>query len=219
MPNPCKLVVLTGFEPFADFEVNPSWEAAKTFDGEEIDSFEVKSFQIPLVYTEIKPAITRIIDEHEPAVIINLGQSYRPLISLEKVAINLADTAKSTVTYNCGTRPKDEALEPKAPAAYFTTLPIRKILNKLRQNNIPAEISYTAGTFGCNQIFYDTMHKIHKDRLCIKAGFMHVPSLPSQVTQLQKTRKRNIPSMNLDTTIEAVETAIKATLKDIKKVS
>ena len=126
MPNPCKLVVLTGFESFADFEVNPSWEAAKTFDGEEIDSFEVKSFQIFLVYKEVKPAITRIIDQHEPAVIINLGQSYRSLISLEKVAINLADTAKSTVTYNCGTRPKDEALEPNAPAAYFTTLPIQK---------------------------------------------------------------------------------------------
>jgi pyroglutamyl-peptidase len=105
------------------------------------------------------------------------------VISIERVAINLADTAKSTVTYNCGTRPEDETLEPEAPAAYFTMLPIRKIVNELRQNNTPAEISYTAGTFGCNQIFYDAMHKIHKDRLCINAGFMHVPSLPSQVTQ------------------------------------
>jgi pyroglutamyl-peptidase len=219
MPNPCKLIALTGFEPFADFEVNPSWEAAKTFDGREIDSFEVKSFQIPLVYKKIKPVITRIIDHHNPAVIVNLGQSYRPLISLEKVAVNLADTVGSTVTYNCGTRPKDETLEPNEPAAYFTTLPIRKIVNELRQNNIPAEISYTAGTFGCNQIFYHTMHKIHKDRLCIKAGFMHIPSLPSQVTKLQETRKGNIPSMNLDTTTKAVETAVKVTLKDIEEAS
>lgn len=216
MYNPNRLVVLTGFEPFADFKVNPSWEAAKTFDHKEIDSFKVKSFQIPLTYKEIKPTITRIMDTQKPAVIINLGQSYRALISLEKVAINFADLTESSILYNCGTRPKDQTLEPNAPTAYFTTLPIRKILNKLRQNNIPAEISYTAGTFGCNQIFYHTMHKIHKDRLDIKAGFIHVPSLPTQAAQLQKTRKKVIPSMNLDTTTKAVEITIRTTLKNIQ---
>jgi len=212
-----KLVVLTGFEPFADFKVNPSWEAAKTFDDKQIDSFEIKSFQIPLTYEVIKPTITQIIDSQKPAVIINMGQSYRPLISLEKVAINLADLTESSILYNCGTRPKDQTLEPNAPTAYFTTLPIRRILNKLRQNNIPTEISHTAGTFGCNQIFYHTMHKIHKDRLDIKAGFIHVPSLPTQAAQLQKRKNRSIPSMNLDTITEAVEITIKTTLQNIKK--
>ena len=207
---------MTGFEPFADFKVNPSWEAARTFDDKEIDSFKVKSFQIPLAYKEIKPTITQIIDNQKPAVIINLGQSYRPLISLEKVAINLVDLTESTIIYNCGTRPKDETLESNAPAAYFTTLPIRKILNKLREDNIPAEISYSAGTFGYNQMFYQTMHKIRKDRLDTRAGFMHVPSLPSQAAQLQEARKGKIPSMNLDTTIKALEIAIKATLINIK---
>ena len=217
MYGPRKLVVLTGFESFADFTVNPSWETAKTFDDKEIDSFKVKSFQIPLAYREIKPTITRIIDTQKPAVVINMGQSYRPHISLEKAAINFADLTESTIIYNCGTRPKDQTLEPKAPAAYFTTLPIREILNKLRENNIPAEISYSAGTFGCNQLFYHTMHKIHKDRLDISAGFIHVPSLPSQAAQLQKARKGKIPSMNLDTTTRALEITIKTTLKNIKK--
>lgn len=214
MSSPRKLAVLTGFEPFADFKVNPSWEAAKAFDAKEIGSFKVKSFQIPLAYKEIKPTITQIIDTQKPAVIISLGQSYRPLISLEKVAINFADLTESSILYNCGTRPKDQALGPNAPAAYFTTIPIRKILNKLRENNIPAEISYTAGTFGCNQIFYHTMHKIHKDKLDIKAGFIHVPSLPTQAAQLQKARKKGIPSMSLDTTTKAVEITIRTTVRN-----
>ena len=212
MDSPRKLVVLTGFEPFADFKVNPSWEAAKTFDDKEIDSFK-----IPLKYKAIKPTITQIIESQKPAVIINMGQSYRPLISLEKVAINLADLTESSILYNCGTRPKDQTLEPNAPTAYFTTLPIRKILNKLRENSIPAEISTTAGTFGCNQIFYHTMHKIHKDRLDIKAGFIHVPSLPTQAAQLQKTKNRTIPSMSLDTITKAVEISVKTTLQNIKE--
>lgn len=217
MPNPSKIVVLTGFEPFADFTVNPSWEAAKTFEGKEIDSFKVKSFQISLAYKKIKPAITRIIDAQKPAVVINMGQSYRPHISLEKAAINFADLTESSVIYNCGTRPEDETLEPHAPAAYFTTLPIREILNKLRENDIPAEISYTAGTFGCNQLFYHTMHKINTDRLDTRAGFIHVPSLSSQAAQLQKARKGKIPSMNLETTTKALEIAIKTTLRNINE--
>lgn len=217
MYNPNRHVVLTGFEPYADFNTNPSCEAAKTFDGKEIGSFRIKSFQIPLAYKEIKPTITQIIDNQKPVVVINLGQSYRPLISLEKVAINFADLTESTVIYNCGTRPKDETLEPDAPAAYFTTLPIREILTKLRQNNIPAEISYTAGTFGCNQIFYHTMHKINKDKLDTRAGFVHVPSLPSQAAQLQEARKTKIPSMNLDTTTKALEITIRTTLQNIQK--
>jgi len=212
-----KIVVLTGFEPFADFQVNPSWEAAKTFGNKEIGSFKVKSFRIPLAYKEIEPTITKIIDIQKPAVIINLGQSYRPLISLEKVAVNFVDLTESNTLYNCGTRPKDETLEPNAPEAYFTTLPIREILNKLRQNDVPAEISYTAGTFGCNQIFFHTMHKIHSDRLDMPAGFIHVPSLPSQAAQLQKAGRGKIPSMKLDTTTKALEIAIKTTLENIKR--
>jgi len=212
-----KTIVLTGFESFADFGVNPSWKAVKTFDEKEYGSFKVKSFQIPLRYKEIKPAITKIITTQKPAVVISLGQSYRPVISLERVAINLVDLTESTILYNCGNRPEDETLEPNAPAAYFTTLPIRKILSRMRQSNIPAEISYTAGTFGCNQLFFHLMHKICIEKLATCAGFIHVPCLPSQAAQLQKARKGKISSMNLDIIAKALEIAIKATLENIKK--
>ena len=149
-----------------------------------------------------------------PAIIVSLGQSYRPVISLEKVAVNYADLTDATVLYNCGTRPRDEILEPNAPKAYFTRLPVRAILNSLREHNIPAEISYTAGTFGCNQLFYTMMHKANSEKLNIPAGFIHVPSLQSQAAQLQERKNRKIPSMNLDTIIEAVEIAVKTSLKD-----
>lgn len=211
-----EIIALTGFEPFADFQVNPSWEAAKKFEGKEIGSFKVKSFQIPLVYKEIKSKITSIIDTQKPAIIISLGQSYRSLITLEKIAINFADLTESTILYNCKTRPKDETLEQNAPAAYFTMLPIRKILNKLRQKGIPAEISYTAGAFGCNQIFFQTMHKVRSEKLDICAGFIHVPCLPSQAAKLQKRRKGRIPSMDLETTVKAVEITVKTTIENFE---
>ena len=209
------LVVLTGFEPFAEFNVNPSWETAKALDNRTIDSFRVKSFQVPLVYRQIKPEIERILETQRPAVVINLGQSYRSQISLERVAINLADLTESKVLYNCGTRPGDEILEPNGPAAYFTTLPVREILNRLLQNHIPAEMSYTAGTFGCNQVFFHMMHKIHNDNQTVAAGLIHVPSLPAQAAQLQVAGKPKIPSASLETTIKGIEVAIRTTIERI----
>ena len=85
----------------------------------------------------------------------------------------------------------------------------------LRKNSIPAEISYTTGTFGCNQIFYHLMEKIAKDNLGIAAGFIHVPSLPTQAVQLQRKGKPEIPSMSLETTVKAVEVIVKATIADL----
>lgn len=208
--TPEKTVALTGFEPFADFRVNPSWEAAKELDGKIVSSFTIKSFRIPLVYQEIKPAITRIVDRENPAIIISLGQSYHPLISLEKVAINLADLTESTTLYNCKTRPQDETLEKQALNAYFSTLPLREILRDLRKNHIPTEISYNAGTFGCNQIFFHLMHKINSEGSKALAGFIHVPCLPSQAAQLRKQGRR-IPSMSQGTITNALEIAIKTT--------
>jgi pyroglutamyl-peptidase len=206
-----RIAVLTGFEPFAGFQINPSWEAAKAFDGLELNSHTVKSFQIPLRYREIKQTIERIVDSQKPAMIISLGQSYRPVISLEKVALNFADLTEANTLYNCGSRPNDEILEPDAPAAYFTTLPTRKILSELRKNAIPAEISCDAGTFGCNQLLFHIMHKIHSEGLDTLAGFIHVPCLPSQAVQLQETRRATVPSMELERTIKAVEIAVKTT--------
>jgi len=215
MQNPQRIIVLTGFEPYGDFKVNPSWEAARTLNEREIASFQIKSFKIHLTYKKIKQDITKIIETYKPTVLITLGQSYRSMISLEKVAINFADLTEAKILYNCGTRPKDEKLEPEAPSAYFSTLPLRRILKELRTNEVPAEISYTAGTFACNQIFFHTMHYLHSQNLDMTAGFIHVPCLPSQAALLQKMSRRNVSSMNLETTTKAVEIAIKITLKTL----
>ena len=217
MPTSNRLVVLTGFEPFAGFKVNPSWEAVKRFEGKSLDAFKIKTFKVPLRYNEIKLIITGILDTEKPTAILSFGQSYRPTISLEKIAINLVDLSEASVSYNCGAHPKDEVLEPNSPAAHFTRLPLRRILEMLRKNSIPAEISYTTGTFGCNQIFYHLMEKIANDNLGIAAGFIHVPSLPIQTVQLQRKGKPQIPSMSLETTVKAVEIIVKATIADLLK--
>ncbi len=214
MLKPSKKVVLTGFESFANFNVNPSWEAIKEFEGKSFGSFKIKTFKIPLRYSDIKNAIARIIDAEKPSIIIGFGQSYRSKISLEKVAVNVADLTEATVLYNCGTRPEDETLESNAPAAYFATLPLRKILDALHKANILGEISYSAGTFGCNQIFFHVLHKRAIENLDLQAGFVHLPVLPSQAIQLRKAGRCKIPSMSLETMVKAVKIIVEAIIED-----
>jgi pyroglutamyl-peptidase len=207
-----RTIILTGFEPFSDYHVNPSWEAAKHLDRKQVESCEVKSFLIPLVYAEIKNVIEEILETEHPKIVINLGQSTRAFISLERVAINLADLTGLPAQYNCGSRPADDLLELKGPPAYFSTLPTREILSRLREAEIPAEISYFAGTFGCNQIFYHTMHKLSREGVSIPAGFIHVPHLLAQATRTGK----KVPTMSLQMITRAVQVAVETTLRDLK---
>jgi pyroglutamyl-peptidase len=150
-----KKILLTGFEPFGDSTVNPSISACRRLEGKRVDGFVIVVEEIPLRFHEIRSAIEEHIARLDPAAVICTGQSSRALISLERVAINIAD---ARIPYNCGTHPVDELLNGEGPAAYFSALPLREILGAVKEAGIPVGISNSAGTFGCNQIFYHLMN-------------------------------------------------------------
>jgi pyroglutamyl-peptidase len=101
----------------------------------------------------------------------------RAAISLERVAINVQD---ARIADNAGAQPVDEPVVAQAPAAYFTTLPIKALRRALREAGIAAEVSQTAGTFVCNHVFYGLMHHLAQNRVGVRGGFIHVPWLPGQ---------------------------------------
>jgi len=202
-----KTIVLTGFEPFGESQVNPSLIACNAFDRLKIKGYSIKAFEIPLVFEEIKEKIEEIIKENNPVAVISTGQSPRATISLERIAINIADVSRTA--YNCESKPMDQILESNGPDGYFSTLPIRKIKEQLDENRIPTNISNSAGTFGCNQIFYHSMHYLHSKNYNIPAGFVHVPSLPEQVVG------KNIPSMSLETIKEGIKIILETLIDEI----
>jgi len=191
-----KTVLLTGFEPFGGSHINPSIEACKPYDGKTINNVKVRVVEIPLRYAEIRSSLVKAIEDTKPSAIICTGQSGSSDIRLERVAINVAD---ARIPYNCGAQPVDEFIEPSGPAAYFSRLPLRKLLAALTEAKIPAQISNSAGTFGCNHIFYELMHYLSENGLDIPAGFIHVPSLPEQVVG-----KKQQPSMCLGLIVDAL---------------
>ena len=191
-------ILITGFEPFGESTVNPSISACRSLEGKEIGGFEIVVEEIPLRFHEIRGAIEGHIECHEPAAVICTGQSARASISLERVAINVSD---ARIPYNCGMQPVDEPLNDEGPTAFFSRLPLRGILEALKEAGVPAAISNSAGTFGCNQIFYHLMDYRTREGLEIPAGFIHVPCLPEQVVN------KETPSMALDLIVKALEVA------------
>jgi len=191
--------LLTGFEPFGGSKVNPSILACRNLEGRRINGCEVVVEEIPLHYNEVRSTIEGLIENHQSSAVLCTGQSGRAAIAVERVAINIGD---ARMPYNCGVHPVDDPLNGEGPAAYFSGLPLREILSALKDAGIPAAISNSAGTFGCNQIFYHLMDYLARTGLEIPAGFIHVPCLPEQVVD------KNMPSMTLDLTTRALEIAV-----------
>lgn len=119
-------------------------------------------------------------------------------ITPERVAINLAD---ARIPDNEGHQPIDEEISPRGPAAYWTGLPVKRMTAKMKENGIPAAVSYTAGTFVCNYLFYGLMDHISRTSPHIRGGFIHIPFIPEQ------TIDKTAPSLSLDTIVRALRIA------------
>ena len=179
-PTTRSRVLLTGFDPFAGASLNPSWLAASALDGETIAGHLVMSAQLPTVFEASLRELGRLLRLHQPDLVICVGQAGgRAALSLERAALNICD---ASIADNAGHQPLDVAVISNGPAAYFTTLPIKAMLQALQQAGVAAEGSQTAGTFVCNHVFYGLMHKLARQPRALRArgGFIHVPFLPEQ---------------------------------------
>lgn len=192
-------ILLTGFEPFGGSRVNPSIEACRRLEGRTFNGYGVAVEEMPLRYAEIRPRLLEAIERHSPAAVVCTGQSGAATIDVERVAINVAD---ARIPYNCGEKPQDRIIVEEGSAAYFTRLPYRRLLKALEDAKVPCSLSNSAGTFGCNHLFYELMHHLSVNGIDMPAGFIHVPPLPEQVLE------RKTASMSLDTTVQGLEAVL-----------
>ena len=192
-------VLLTGFEPFGGESINPSWEAVKQLHGEDINDVSLVAEQLPTVFGESIAAIEQLIQQHEPDIVICVGQAGGRLhVTPERVAINLDD---ARIPDNKGNQPIDQSISENGPVAYWSTLPIKRMVDNMKERNIPASVSHTAGTFVCNHVFYGLMDYITRTSSSIRGGFIHIPFIPEQTIQKES------PSLSLETIVEGIKIA------------
>ncbi|HXG91638.1 MAG TPA: pyroglutamyl-peptidase I [Blastocatellia bacterium] len=207
MAEAMKRLMLTAFEPFGGESVNPSLEAARQMAGVEFNNALVRVVELPV---DRFRAIEVAYDElraMRPNVAIMLGEAGgRFRVTPERVAINVDDFR---IPDNVGNQPAGEPIIEGGPVGYFSTLPIRVIVDRLIQAKIPAAISNSAGTYLCNRVFYSVMHLISTESMTTRAGFIHVPYLHEQAIG----KPIDLPSLSRETIIEAVRLAIETTLK------
>ncbi|UXI69552.1 pyroglutamyl-peptidase I [Tahibacter amnicola] len=184
-------VLLTGFDPFGGETINPSWEAVRGLDGEDIAGHRIVATCLPTEFGRSRRALRAAIARAEPGIVLCVGQAGgRAALSIERVAINVDD---ARIPDNAGRQPVDRPIIADAPAAYFATLPIKSMLTALQGAGVPAEISQTAGTFVCNHVFFALMHALASRRTC-RGGFVHIPYLPEQAA-----RHPGAPGLALET--------------------
>lgn len=206
-----KTILLTGFEPFNGASINPSWEAARALDGWSGPGFQVVARQLPCEFGRVNIALLEAVEAVHPDIVIAVGQAGgRPEISLERVAINIDDAVYAD---NAGAQPVDNAIIADGPAAYFSTLPIKAIVQALRLRGFPAGVSQTAGTFVCNHVFYGLMH--HAAGSALKAGFIHVPFLPEQAAE----RPERPASMALKDIVDGLRIAVELAVTEGEDVA
>ena len=197
--------LVTGFDPFGGEATNPSLEIARALDGEIIAGHRVVAAELPTEFARSLRALDSLLRKYRPALVIALGQAGgRSGISLERVAVNLID---ARIPDNAGDQPVDAPVVKRAAPAYFSTLPVKSMLAALRAANIPAELSQTAGSFVCNQVFYGLMHRLARMRPRVRGGFVHVPYLPEQAKKFP-----GVASLPLETMIAGVRVSLAAAL-------
>jgi pyroglutamyl-peptidase len=169
-----------------------------------LEGIEIIPACLPVDRALAPTALVQAIDACQPEGVLCLGQaSGRSAISIERLAVNLLDFS---IPDNAGMQAVDEPVVPGGPAAYFVTLPVRRVLRAIQQEGIPAGLSLTAGAYLCNQVLYVLLHTLTERGLDIPAGFIHLPALPEQAAQA----KNSMPSMSVETSIIAVKAAIMA---------
>lgn len=199
-------ILITGFDPFGGEKINPAWEAVKSLK-DEIEGAEIVKLQIPTVFKKSAEKLFENIDTINPNVIICVGQAGgRFELSIERVAINLDD---GRIPDNNGYQPIDVKIFEDGENAYFSTLPIKAMVEEVKKAGIPTAISNTAGTYVCNHIMYSLLYYINKKNLATRGGFIHVPYITEQVLD-----KKNTPYMDLNTITRGLEACIKAVINN-----
>ena len=193
-----KKLLITGFDPFGGASVNPAREAVMALP-DVVGDYALTKLEIPTVFGLAAETVLRAAEALCPDVILCVGQAGgRAAITPEVVAINLRE---ASIPDNLGYTPQNQPVIAHAPAAYFSTLPVRAMAEGVKAAGIPCSLSYSAGVFVCNDLLYTLLH--HYDGTDTRVGFVHIPYLPEQAGE-------GVASLPLEDAVRGLTAAIQA---------
>ena len=205
-------ILVTGFQPFGGESMNPAYEAVKLLP-QQMEGAALIKKEIPVVFDEGAEVVRQAIQEEKPDVVICVGQAGgRAGVTPEFVGINYAD---ARIPDNAGNSPMSQPIKADGENAYFTGLPVKAMVTAMKAENIPAAISYSAGTYVCNDVMYQLLYYLNTEFADqnIRGGFIHVPFCDEQVVN-----KPGVPALSLTTIARGLELCIRAAIYNEKDI-
>jgi len=199
-------ILVTCFGPFGGESVNPAEKAVEQVP-DVIEGAQIVKIEVPVVFDKATATAYQAMKKEKPDVVLCVGQAGgRYAVTPERIGINVQD---ARIPDNEGNQPVDKPAFADGPDAYFTMLPIKAMMAKIKAAGVPAELSETAGTYVCNDLMYGVLYHIHKEFPGMKGGFMHVPYLTEQVLN-----KKNTPALSLPQITAAITAALEAIVEN-----
>lgn len=201
-------ILVTAFDPFGGDKVNASAAALRLLPPRS-GALEIDTAELPTSYARSLPALEAAIARADPAIVLCVGQAAdRPTLCVERVAVNLQH---ARMPDNDGAQPAEVPVVAGGPAAYLATLPVRAAVAALRAQELPAQLSMSAGTFVCNHVFYGLMRLAEARRHVFRGGFLHVPALARAGDGL--------PGMTLESIVLGILTVLETAANERRSVS
>lgn len=204
--------LLTAFEPFDGTGLNSSLAACRAFLERWGSEFDLRFAVLPVQYGPDVAAVERALAEEPVDVILHTGQATGAgVVRVERIAVNVrygseaVDRAMPEWAY-----PQQE-IEPNAPPAYSSTLPVEEIAAAIRAGGVPAAVSNHAGIYLCNHALYQSLRRAELQRCGTRAGFLHLPCLPEQDEEQ--------PSMPAGTLAQAIYVAVRCIQQNVPESS
>lgn len=165
-------ILVSGFEPFLDEKVNPSAEIVRFVTSQARKEpapwpgLDVHAVLLPVEFDRAFQVLEKERLAFAPDMILSFGLAGgRTAIEVERVAVNFRGESTG-------------AIDLTAPLSLETTLPVNAILQKLRAAEIPTRESFSAGTYVCNDLFFQMQYRLRYTR--VRSGFIHVPRLSDE---------------------------------------
>lgn len=189
-------ILVSGFKPFLGESVNPSEILANELSG----LFKnVESVILPVEFERSFQILEKSVDQIRPDYLIMTGQAAgRKNVCFEKIGLNWIQSQNQD---EVGTLPRAGRILPHVDLALMTSFPIEKIFFELKKELLPVEISFSAGTFVCNELYFRVLNKFQ----FLKSVFVHLPLLPEQLKgndsrpTLEKTQQLRILQKCIET--------------------
>lgn len=202
-----KTLLLTGFEPFLDFPINPTEEIVKALDGKQVGNFKIIGKILPVDFHSSGEIVINYFNEVNPDAVVSLGLAGgRFKITPERIAINCNDGAAD----NAGNKYQGIKIKNDGPDGLFSTLPVQLIVDHLNKKQFPAEVSNSAGTYLCNNVMYNMLYELKKRELSIPSGFIHIPASHELAAKHSK-----LPSWSQNDLIDSIKLAIEVLSENV----